>query len=133
MMTATRTQWHIIGRGLNGWHAAAPLVSSSGGSLDPYVWHGNGTQQPGYAREAIDGCPVYDASEADVSAFSRFIISGPMCEPALPADGWRKFGHDDDEPKSLDTVGVGRYLAMLRAAVPGVRYGIIHGGEVVWD
>lgn len=129
--------WGLIGRGLVGWHAAAVNVTSSGGHLDPEVWRTCGHITPGYAQQAPDGTPVYDASEADADAFAHFVIAGPMVNPALQGDevhgimGFR--GGADTEPRALDNVSVARYLRMLRERVPGVRFGTVRNGAVEWD
>ena len=137
------TRWHIIGRGLVGWHAAGltdlgqgkdrpgATTTSSGGDLLPYRY--GATPCPGYAAEAVDGAPVYDASEADARAFSQFVIKGPMVSAALEPDGWTKFGHSENRPRALDTVGTARYVRLLRASVPGVKFGRVEAGAVVWE
>jgi hypothetical protein len=49
-------QWKVIGRGLNGWHAATDDTSLSGAyAKDAYVE---------LARSAVDGALVYDAENA---------------------------------------------------------------------
>jgi hypothetical protein len=129
----TEAKWHIIGRGLVGWHAEGVNVSSSGGDIEPRTWWADGHTIAPYQAAAIDGAPIYDASGADVDAFSRFVIAGPMVAPELTPDGWNKFGHDGAEPRALDRVGVQRFIALLRERVPGVRFGRVVEGAIVWD
>ncbi len=133
-MTAER-EYHIIGRGLAGWHADGVNVRSSGGDIEPRTWWTDGHIIPPYQASAVEGAPVYDASEADVGAYSRFVISGPMVDAKLAGDGWSPLGgvYDPDGPRALDYVGVERYIALLREDVPGVRYGRVHGDEIVWE
>lgn len=69
----------IIGRGKAGWHSegigeqsyssSVSTVSSSGGDLESY------------AKDAQDETPVYDAEDADNSAFIDFVYSGPVNNP----------------------------------------------------
>jgi hypothetical protein len=132
-ITMGRSQWHIIGRGKVGWHADAPNVRSSGGDIEPRVWHVDGSRMAPYQETAREGAPVYDAIDADYEAFARFVIRGPMVDCNLAPDEWDKLGHDDPLPKSLDSVGVERYVNLLRARVPGVRFGRVHNGEIEWE
>ena len=126
----SQNQWHLIGRGLNGWHAAGINVTSSGGQLEPYTYW-TGQECDGYAREAVDGAFVYDASEADPSIFARVVISGPMLHPEL-FSGWRKFGQDDFYPHSFDYVGPEIFERIYRM-IPGMKFGHVQNGVCVWE
>jgi len=148
----TQSQWHVIGRGLAGWHAKGINVSSSGGDINPGVyWTGAPTR--GYLQDAIDGCLIYDASEADETAFTRLILSGPMCNPALEPTAHDRFGYgataarmapamegafqalavaaSNPEYSGLDYVGVDRYRALLQT-VPGIKIGTVRAGTIEW-
>lgn len=146
-------KWEIIGRGKAGWHANAKNVTSSGGDLNPYTYW-TGEKCSGYAKEAAEGALVYDAKDADENAFAALVISGPMVDPSLPPEAVNKFGGADaaaqmrpglagafgqlaDAAQSptysgLDYVGLGIYRRLL-AAVPGVKFGRVEGGIVVWE
>ena len=117
-------EYHIIGRGLVGWHADGINVRSSGGDIEPRTWWTDGHIIPPYQAQAVEGAPVYDAAGADVDAFSKFVISGPMVNPGVP---------DDQGSGALDYVTVATYVRMLRERVPGVRFGAVHNGEIVWE
>lgn len=146
--------YHVVGRGMAGWHAKGINVSSSGGDLDNGMyWTGEPTI--GYRHKAIDGALVYDAKDADPAAFARLIISGPMVDPALPPDGVSRFADHETAARmapvlsgafqtialaasspgysGLDTVGVSVYRELLRA-VPGIKIGTIRtGGTIDWE
>jgi hypothetical protein len=126
-------RWHIIGRGDAGWHAAGVNVTSSGGSIEAFAWWHDDHRVAPYQESAVDGAPIYDAQDADYAAFSHFVISGPMVDPRLDPDDWKPFRHNDPEPHALDYVGVERYIAMLRVAVAGVRFGRVRGGLISWE
>lgn len=138
----------IIGRGKAGWHASGICngnrCSSSGGTLE------------GYAKDAKTGTPVYDADKADTDAFTSLVISGPMVDPTLEPGTVKRFGEDEKramlgmlpglggafatlatlamaDVSSLDYVATDVYLAMLRERVPGVRFGRVERGSVVWE
>jgi hypothetical protein len=147
--------WRIIGRGLAGWHASGVeegnRVSSSGGSLE------------GYVAEALDGTPIYDAEDADAGAFVHFTMAGPMDDVTLPqgkvklfkeraklaamlpalGGGFQTIGmmglaREPGEGKyeglgSIDSVATDVWLQMLRRHVPGVRFGHVDGGRVLWE
>jgi hypothetical protein len=161
-MASTTTQrprelnvYHVIGRGLSGWHGKGINVSSSGGGLEDAPWWAGGVQY-GYLGSAVDGCLVYDASgpEVDVDAFCKFIISGPMVDPALAPGAVSRFTDRGTAARmapglegafgtiaalaasesygGLDTVGVDVYRGLLRA-VPGVKVGTVHAGVIAWD
>mgnify|MGYP001589621265 CR=1 FL=1 len=154
-----KTRWAVIGRGFNGWHAAAPNVTSSGGHLDDYLWRGEPTT--GYASEAAEGALVYDAEaceadEAGRNAYIDLVLRGPMLDCALPPDGVSKFSLEgrqaarrmldglqgafatyatlaqDEKFTGLDYVGLGIYEALLRR-VPGIKIGRVRGGKVIWE
>lgn len=154
-MKTPHKRYHVIGRGLAGWHAKGINESSSGGDLHPRPWWAGGFTK-GYLEQAIDGALVYDASGADERAFTRLIISGPMVDPALPLMGVSKFvadlretagrmapaltgafqtlaqtAADDPTYSGLDTVGVGVYRGLL-ATVPGIRLGTVRDGAIDW-
>lgn len=140
----------IIGRGKCGWHASGVsrwgTFSSSGGTLDKY------------ASEAPDGCPVYDAHDADTGAFASLVISGPMVDTRLNPGEIKPFGEANKRAAlgmlgpgglsgsfatlavmaisglgSLDSVAPDVYIQLLREKVPGVRIGRVEGGRVVWE
>jgi hypothetical protein len=141
-------KYYVVGRGLAGWHAKGINVSSSGGDLDNGVyWTGEPTI--GYRHEAVDGALIYDAIDADPDAFTRFIISGPMVDPKLPAGGVDRgtlaamvpgleaflglgVAALDPAYSGLDNVAVDVYRELLRA-IPGIKLGTITGGVVVWE
>lgn len=96
--------WTVIGRGLAGWHAARPNVSSSGGTLEdisgesgPYDGPKRPWTRAGYLAEAAEGARVYDASEADPAAFTRHVMAGPMFGVGLPDDAVDSFGPADQK------------------------------------
>jgi hypothetical protein len=153
-MTRSRVPtWHVIGRGLAGWHASGVNVSSSGGDIrDGEYWTGEPTIK--YLSEAIDGALVYDAREADPDAFTRLIVSGPMVNPALdPAEvsafvdryaavrmapmlggEYAQLAEAAQAPTytGLDYVGVAVYRELLRT-VPGIKLGTVRAGVVIWE
>jgi hypothetical protein len=136
--------WQIIGRGWNGWHAAAKNVTSSGGTLEDYL------------AKAAEGALVYDGSEADRDAFAALVISGPMVAPELAPGTVRRFGDretaarmagpggltgafktlalaaQDPSYGGLDYVAPDVYVTLLRR-VPGMRLGTAQAGAVVWE
>ena len=141
------TVYGIVGRGKAGWHALGMSgpheVSSSGGTCE------------GYASDSPDGTLVYDAEEADYSAFVKLVCGGPIVRPNLMPHEVQRFGAADKatlfgmlpalkggfatiaaiaatDLSSLDYVGVGVYEALLRE-VPGVRFGRVQSGKVVWE
>lgn len=149
-----KQEWFVIGRGFNGWHAKGVEVSSSGGQLDPYTYW-TGAKCEGYLAGAVEGCLVYDAKDADATAFTRFVLSGPMVDPSLPPDGDDKFTDEDRAAAArmlpalggafktlaawsqsptyggMDKVGVGIYEKLL-SEIPGVKLGRVVNGKVVW-
>lgn len=151
----TRTRWDVIGRGFNGWHAAGDGVSSSGGSLDGHTYW-TGAKVAGYLAEAKDGALVYDAENAEPSAFIALVVNGPMVQPTLPPEavsafdqkGRESLAHmapglgggyktlalaaQDDKFTGLDSVGVAVYERLLRK-VPGVKIGKVSNGAVIWE
>ncbi len=137
--------WHVVGRGFNGWHATKPDTSLSGA-----YGENRGAE---LAAEAIEGALVYDAKDADYSAFMALILRGPMlccrCEPTevdsfsdhaalavmLPglSDGFESIAKTALAGySSLDKVGVDVYRGLL-AKIPGVRLGKVTDGKIVWD
>jgi hypothetical protein len=146
----------LIGRGRCGWHAKSvgepdphghrytTTGSSDGGTLDTYV------------REAPEGTPVYDASECDYSAFSSFVISGPMVKTSLPPGQIDRFSQQDQTAmthmlpalggefntlakmnlaglSSFDYVAVDVYMTLLQDKVPGVKVSKVVQGKVEWE
>lgn len=140
--------WKVIGRGINGWHAKNDTTSLSGAYGDD-----DGTR---LARNAVDGALVYDAQDADLSAFSALVTRGPMINTEIPPDmiesfsselrraalemapalggGFQAYALAAQDPRctSLDLVGVGVYEGLLRK-VPGVRIGRVMAGAIVWE
>lgn len=124
--------YQVIGRGFNGWHAEGLGASSSGGALEYYL------------ADATEGALVYDASEADYDAFSRFVITGPMLNLSLEPFETRPFdGHDSLILEAsglkelaalggLDYAGIGLYETLLRQ-VPGLKVGWVNDGNVFWE
>lgn len=132
----------LIGRGAAGWHAKGINWRSSGGNLENYTYW-TGEKCEGYAAEAPNGCPVYDAAAvADEDAFHRFIIRGPICAPELPAGHWRQSlaPGSTEAPAEMPTAGVSLayvaidvYMRWMRANVPGVKFGTIQNGAAIWE
>ena len=139
-------QYTLIGRGKNGWHSDGlsdgNKCSSSGGTLEHYL------------AEAQDGTPIYDADEAEDSAFIDFIFRGPMVDPTLPSGQVSHFGEHKAllgmlpglkggfaslgvmalaDIASLDFVAVDVYVTMLRERVPGVKIGQVVNHQVEWE
>jgi hypothetical protein len=108
----------LIGRGWNGWHASGltgsgNAFSSSGGTLE------------GYIAQSTEGCAVYDASEADETAFAHMVISGPMVSHTVTKD---------EGTGSFDYISVDSYMALLREKVPGIKIGYVTlAGCVRWE
>jgi hypothetical protein len=148
----------LIGRGLVGWH-----TDTVGEPNEDSPWQytttgsGSGGTLEGYAKEAQDGTPVYDASCGDVSAFTSFVFGGPIVKASLPPGQIQRFSEDDKKClthmmtpgglggdfrtlgamalaglSSLDYVSVDVYLSLLKDKVPGVKFGKVEKGEVVW-
>ncbi len=144
-------RWSLLRRGLVGWCADAATpdgnkVSSRGGTLEHYV------------LECPDGTPVYDAKDADKDRFADFIVGGPMSDASLKPGEVHRFNdhaalasmipglagafkvlgamallEGDKKLGSFDYVSVDLYLDMLRAAVPGVKFGKVYNNEVQWE
>lgn len=117
-------RWQLIGIGKAGWHANGVNVSSSGGTLGDYL------------KDAADGALVYDAEAAEYGPFAKFIIAGPIPAPELEPDGFQPLGGEDndpDQPRSLDRVGVARYIRLMRERCPGVQFGVVRNGQVEWE
>lgn len=131
MTTTTRTRaasswsqpWQIIGRGFAGWHAQAVNLRSSGGTLEKYI------------SEAAPGCLVYDATDANDEAFTRWTYAGPMRDPAVPAGTVDSYdpARTVATARSLDSINPADWLARLRDEVPGVATGRIVEGRIAWD
>ena len=111
-----RTRWALIGRGFAGWHAdGVPEVTAT--STTTCRGSGCYAATPSYAADAIEGAPVYDAAHlrgTDGAAAFCVWVYGP--DSTLGSQG-----------------KVSEHVAALRAAVPGVRFGRVSGGRVVWD
>lgn len=125
-----RTRWAVIGRGWVGWHGESADGSSrgSGGDLAYYL------------QDAIPGALVYDASEADAAAFSRWVHAGPMIDPSLPPGTVSRFGSYPknaepvtSRPRALDNVAVDVWERLARQDVPGIRWGRVKGRSVIWE
>jgi len=147
-----KTRWILVSRGWVGWHAKGMddgnKVSGSGGTLEDYL------------QESEDGTLVYDAHEADEEAFSKFIISGPMMNQALKPGEIQRFGaaekkalahmlpgmggafkvlgilallSGEEKLGGFDYVATDVYMAMLKEAVPGVKFGKVVNHEIQWD
>lgn len=135
--------YHCIGRGKNGWHASAPNLSSSGGTLD------------GYLKEAKEGALVFDADGVDYATYCDFVFKGPMLSCDLDPNTIDKFNKEDVEVakrmlpglsdgfktmamlaisglRSLDRVGIGVFEQLLRG-IPGMKIGHVHNNQVVWE
>lgn len=143
----------LIGKGRSGWHAkgVSPWGTFSSSSYDT-----RDEQMEKYAAQAEDGSLVYDASRVG-GELESWVYRGPMCDPTLPPDGFKRFSDDlrhvalrmspglggafktfallaqDEKFSGLDYVGAGLYEALIRAALPGVRVGHVVSGKVVWD
>jgi hypothetical protein len=129
-------EWKLIGRGFAGWHAQAGKAhnsaSASGGDINPYTYW-TGEKCAGYAQEAVEGCPVYDASaceedEGTRNAFISLIVRGPLVDVDLPDLG----PHAYATAKSFDYVPAAEIIRRVRQ-IRGVRIGVIHNGAVQWD
>ena len=150
-----REKFRIIGKGQSGWHASSCKSSLSSYDRSP-------AELFKIAADAEEGCPVYDASGADSAAFVSWVLSGPMCDVSLPDEGIDRFTReeknlglamcgpgglsggfevmiqqavreDDRELGSLDSLGRSAWLAELRKRVPGVRFGRVQSGAVIWE
>ncbi len=141
----------LIGKGRNGWHASGV---GQWGTVSCSSYDTREEQLLKFAAQAEDGALVYDASKAGAE-FEVMVLSGPMFDPKLPPDGVDRFTKDDraamarmmpglgggfkDLAKAgmretfcgFDKVGSKIYEEIL-SAVPGVRIGHVHGGQVVW-
>ena len=135
-------KWHIIGRGFNGWHATGVDCSSSGGDLLGYTYW-TGKECSGYAAEAVEGAPVYDASGLDdynstsYDLFVNFVCNGPMVKPGLKKgeainwnNGFVDFSMDNSE---LLYVSVEDYCSLLKKIVQGIKWGKVKNGVCEWD
>ena len=147
--------WHVIGRGKAGWFAQGLNVRSSGGDLNPYTYW-TGEKCGGYVGEAVEGCFAYDAENAPDEVYVEFVLSGPMVDPKLGPEEVDSFTQKDRETAArmmsglgggyktlaavaqdekyggLDRVGVGIYERLLRQ-IPGIKFGRVHNGAIVWE
>jgi hypothetical protein len=156
--------WSVIGRTRNGWHATgAGPVKSFGNSGGTYrekervtTYSNSEATLADLAANAVDGALVYDMTGVDEGLATRFVVSGPMVDPALATGEVKRFGEEDrkaaarmlpdlegsfhtfakaaQNPKfsGLDTVAPDVYIGLVRA-LPGARVGRVHGGAVVWE
>jgi len=144
-----KTTWGVIGKGLAGWHAQSADGNTSSTSYDRRP-----EQAAEYARDAVDGALVYDASEADVDALTDHVFKGPMCNPSLPPDGYRRFmdretarmmlpglsgafkayaeAAQNPQFSGLDYVGTGIFESLLRK-IPGIKIGKVLNGKIAWE
>ncbi len=127
-----RPQWKMIGRGFNGWHADAKNCSSSGGDLLPYTYW-TGQECAGYAQEAAEGCPIYDASGIEekpelAELFIREVISGPMVNTELEDKGPQAYANAE----GFDYVSIAEKFRRLRR-IPGIKFGLVQHGLPVWE
>lgn len=138
-------EYKIIGRGFNGWHAEYDQGSLSGVASAERI-----------AKEAVDGALVYDASESDFNAFYELVMSGPMVDTRLADDEVDRFSKadrdtaammapalggefqqlallaQDEKYSGLDRVSVKIYEGLLRK-VPGVKFGRVQDGKIIWE
>ena len=136
-----KCKWAIIGKGNSGWHAKARSVrvsenstcASSSSSHDP-----RDEQLNEYVSEAEENALVYDASQANESAFIKLVVSGPIVNPDLPAGHILQGLEKDSKPYEnqklggFDWVSVDIYENLLRN-VGGVRIGRVINQQVVWS
>ncbi len=144
------TQWKMIGRGMAGWHARGTddgnQVSSSGGTLQDYL------------DESQDGVMIYDAEDADMSAFIDWTYKGPMAkvelapgevhrwleEPAIETSLNAQGEYEQTELArflqegsyrlgAFDYVALDIYKELFKLKVPGVRFGKVVNHAIEWD
>jgi hypothetical protein len=138
------TDWDLVGRGFNGWHASTEDDSSVGCSFDVYL------------AQAKEGALIFDAADADRECFVRFIMRGPMCSPGLLPGTTEKFSENYSESaermlpglsggfegtvsralndktyRGLDRVSLDIYENLLMT-VPGMRVGHKRADKVEW-
>jgi len=132
-------QYKIIGRGKAGWHAEAGIVEtgsiSGGGTYSTKESSSGGTLEH-YALEAV-GCLVYDAEGADDNAFIDHVYNGPMVDVCLPAGYYRPLLRESTPAlnfilHSCDHVALDIFEGLLRR-VPGMKFGRVVKGKVVWE
>lgn len=149
-----QTKWACIHRGKNGWAAESfDGSTSSGGLLEDRVYS-DGEKRLGYLSNAIDGAVVYDAENADYAAFAALVVAGPILKMCLY--GVRKFDRETgarmlpaledgfhsvtqlalaqppEQLGSLDYCDWATYRKLLEK-IAGVRFGVVRGGQVVWE
>lgn len=125
-------KWKIIGRGFAGWHASVHNISSSGGQLLPYTYW-TGEKCEGYAEQAEEGCPVYDAQPCEQypeleHAFRRLIVSGPVPKVDLEDQGEAAYIH----AHALDYIPLAEFFRRLRR-IPRIKFGVVKHGQVEWE
>ena len=134
---AGKNEWFVIGRGFAGWHAKGVNVRSSGGDIVPRTYW-TGARMASYLEDAVDGALVYDAEALEgtdaESAFTRQVVSGPMCDPSLPPDGVLRYCEPTDgkEFTSFDMVGVAVFERVLRQ-IKGIKIGHVRDGAIEWE
>lgn len=137
-----RSGWKVIGKGQSGWHANGAVEVYSDdcrSTISSSTYDTSDTQLNKYVEESEDGALVYDASEADETAFVRFVVSGPMVKPELPNGTILKLFDKNPvapdpsyEPGPIDYVSLDLYEQSLRR-IPGVRVGHVHTRKLVWE
>jgi hypothetical protein len=138
-------QYKIIGRGKASWHADAGTVEhgnigyNGGGTYTTKESSSGGTLAE-YAREAVEGCFVYDAEGADDNAFIGHVYNGPMVDVDLRAGCIRRALSNvieftfigEEKPHSIDHVSLDVFEGLLRQ-IPGMKFGKVVKGRVVWE
>ena len=143
-------KWKLLRRGKAGWNvdgldSMGNKVSGSGGTLENYL------------QECDDDTLVYDAQEADLGSFVEFVINGPMVDITLNTREVREFTADQrsaltkmlpglagafnaiatmamvSEAGMLSHVSLDLYLDMLKAAVPGMKFGKVKDNQIQWE
>jgi hypothetical protein len=146
----------LIGRGNVGWHATTVGEPSPHGAAYTATGSSSGGSLQDYLKEAPEGTPIYDAEEADINAFTDFVVRGPMVKASLDKGEIHRFSQADKECllgmlpalggefqaigvlamagiSSLDYVAVDVYIQMLREKVPGVKVGKVVKSAVEWE
>ena len=136
----------LIGRGKAGWHAEGFDSQRNRVSSMSYDMRDQGIEQ--YLECASEGAYVYDAKDADESAFTSWVVRGSMPNALLPESTYEKaFTHERGVYagertfeglrafglKSLDYVSVDVFVDALKSSVPGVCVGRVYNGRVEWE
>lgn len=153
-------KWKLIGIGFSGWHAKRKNSSCSSYYKDLATLES-------FVKDAEEGAVVYDASNANLSAFVNFVSNGPMldfdlygkeyeifssdsrtaalsmCGPGGLSGGFEKLVYIEAAQEiskkkiggfgGFDMVSLDLYLNLMREYVPGVRFGKVINGNVVWE